>query len=106
MDANFRSQSGLDILGGGTSERVFDDGGNVVLTQTITVTPQKNGLYHIDVFANVRTEGRLQSRVVSIPIQVGPKSSNQGIARKLESDTDVNGIPIKSTSAKTSVTAN
>lgn len=106
MDANFRSESGLDISDRGSLRRIIAEEGTISSSQSLTVIPRNNGLFHLTVFANVLVEGRLQSRVVAIPIQVGAKSANPDVATKKIAEVDINDNPIKSLPAKTTITEN
>jgi hypothetical protein len=74
------------------------------VSQTITTIPQANGLYHLSVFASVWVNDRLVHRVVAIPVQVGPKSDSLIVADKLTRIEDIDGVPIKALSVRTTIT--
>ena len=104
LDTNYDSESGLTISKRGEAWMAADEGGDSQLSQTITVIPAANGLYHLSVFANVCVHGRALRRVVSIPVQVGRKSNNSVVAEMPKPEVDINGAPIKTMPARVSVT--
>ena len=106
LDTSYDSELGLTISNRGDARMAAEDGGDSQLSQTITVIPAANGLYHLTVFANVWVHGQALRRVVSIPVQVGLKSSNPVVAEKPKLAADVNGVPIESMPATVSIKRN
>lgn len=106
LDTSYDSELGLAISNRGEARMAAEDGGDSQLSQTITVIPAANGLYHLTVFANVWVHGQALRRVVSIPIQVGLKSNNPVAAEKPALAADVNNVPIKSMPATVSIKRN
>lgn len=104
LDTNYDSESGLTISRRGEAWMAVDEGGDSQLSQTVTVIPAANGLYHLSVFANVWVHGKELRRVVSIPVQVGLKPNNPVAAEKPRVTTDINDEPIKSLPARVSIT--
>jgi len=106
LEPDYRSEPGLTISGRGEARMVEDDAGDNYLSQTITVIPATNGLYHLTVYANIRVNGQPLSRVVSVPLQVGSKSDSPVVLEKPAHEMDINGVPIKSMPAKTTISQN
>lgn len=103
-DTIYSSDSELIVSDRGELRLVPDTGSENTVSQTITIIPGANGLYHLSVFASVWENGRLLRRVVSIPVQVGPKSDDLAIAEKLNGVTDSNGVPLKILPVRTTIT--
>ena len=104
LDTNYRSEPGVMITDREQLRQISRAGADSVVMQTITTIPQANGLYHMNVFASVWVNDRLLRRVVSIPIQVGPKSDSLAVTDKLSRVEDVDGVPVKALPVKTTIT--
>jgi hypothetical protein len=103
-DTNYRSGSELMISHREDARLVSDAGDENTVSQTITTIPEANGLYHLSVFASVWENGQLLHRVVSIPVQVGPKSDDIVVAEKLNGVSDSDGVPLKKLPVRTTIT--
>ena len=104
MDTDYRGESQLVISSREDAEIVSGAGVESIVSQTITTTPQANGLYHLSAFASVWVNGRALRRVVSIPVQVGPKSDTPVVADKLSGPKDVDGVRIRALPVETTIT--
>jgi len=74
MDMALASHRGMAVTRRGALERVngaFAGGRLQAWRQLITLVPEEEGLHHVNVFASLRVDGELQTRIVSVPVQVG-----------------------------------
>lgn len=74
LDANLEARRGMAVTRRGALERINGavTGGRLqAFRQVITLVPEEEGLHHVYVFASVRVDGELQTRIVSVPVQVG-----------------------------------
>jgi hypothetical protein len=106
LDASFRGASDLEVRNRGYAETEVSDKGIMLVSQTVSVIPKANGLHHFNVFASAIVAGRQLTRVVAIPVQVGPKTDGQDASKPLESIKDIDGIAIKPMQAKSSIILN
>lgn len=104
LDTSYRSEPELMISDREQARQISRAGVDSAVSQTITTIPQANGLYHLSVFASVWVNDRLVRRVVSLPVQVGPKSDSLIVADKLTGIEDIDGVPIKALSVRTTIT--
>jgi hypothetical protein len=102
-DTKYRSEPVLTINNPGELEVITGEDGDTFISQSVTVIPVGNGLYHLTVFATVLVDSRSLVRVVSLPIQVGPKSNDPVFTDKEDGITDMSGVPIRPLPATTSM---
>jgi len=71
VSATVQPRRSMAVTRRGGRERVARGARPQAYRQVITLVPQEEGLHHVNVFASVQIDGEVQTRVVSVPVQVG-----------------------------------
>lgn len=81
VSATVEARRSMAVTRRGGRERVAHGVRDQAYRQVITLVPQEEGLHHVTVFASVQIDGEVQSRIVSVPVQVGQSTK---LVRELE----------------------
>ena len=75
------------------------------ILQVVTLVPESEGVHDFKVFATVWVDGSPQTRVVSIPVQVGDQKTFQAAEPVVNGKliTDANGESVVSMPAETTI---
>ena len=110
VSSDIRTGPGMSVSGRGNVERRTDGEGRSVpgTRQVVTFVPVVAGLHYVTVFASVLIDGKTQSRVVAIPVQVGKSGA---VIRKMQPEmgelkAEANGNMVRSLPAQQTVEIN
>lgn len=75
VSSNIRTGERMSMLRRGNVRRISKSNNGAMNTrQVITLMPEVAGIHYVTVFASVQMQGKLQTRVVALPVQVGNSS--------------------------------